>query len=782
MNKEHIRIENWKLITVLNAEVNAKNVSPVCGADILALGYEPIKASVPGNFELDLMREGRLPDLYFGANVLLAQKLENLHLYYYTEFEYSKRENSDAFLVFNGIDTVAEIFLDGEKLGFVENMHHAHTFSIDKLADGTHTLLVHILPVCIYARQFEVPAMCYGLPYNHDSINVRKSPSMFGWDIMPRIVSGGIYKPVELVYLPRTRIENPFIVTKSLSSDSANLLVAMDVKTDAEFMQDYKIVVRGRCKDHAFSKEWRLFNAHQRICFSVDNPLLWWPKNYGEQNLYDVDFILYYKGIECDRVSQSFGIRTAYLRRSSSAGDNGDFCFIVNGKRIFCMGTNWVPTDAFPSRHEQYELRGLKMIADTQCNMLRCWGGNTYPSDAFYDFCDKNGLMVWQDFSLGCGHYTDDVRLCRLVAEEVKQVALRIRRHPSLVLYAGDNECDCFICSQSGQEHEPIDTHEWIDPNFNKLTRDVILRTLRNHDASRPYLPSSPYIDSYAFYHGLPSEDHIWGPRDYFKGEYYKNPPCHFASEIGYHGCPSPKSLEKFISKESINDRGNSKICTNPEWLAHATAMETDAPDTYYVYRIPLMVSQVERIFGNASDDISTFARQSQISQAEAVKYFIEHFRANNGRKTGLLWWNMIDGWPQISDAVVDWYGVKKLAYHYIKRSQSPFVMLLGEPENGLMELMATNDSRENISAEYTVKNLATGETVVTGKIELEADGKAVAETIPYIDHAFFLIEWKTERGNGVNHHACSLGDTWQYEQYINCMKKAGFYDEFEGF
>jgi beta-mannosidase len=321
-----------------------------------------------------------------------------------------------------------------------------------------------------------------------------------------------------------------------------------------------------------------------------------------------------------------------------------------------------------------------------------------------------------------------------------------------------------------------------LNPNLNKLTRDIIMRTLRNHDATRPYLPSSPYFDEEAYRLGGPAESHLWGPRDYFKGEYYKAPKCHFASETGYHGCPSPKSLRQFLSPESMPQKDVFEMCENPEWLAHATCMETEILDNPYAYRLGLMIRQVERIFGHATPELENFAKQSQISQAEAVKYFIENFRNNKWRKTGILWWNIIDGWPQVSDAVVDCYGCKKLAYAYIKRSQQPLCMACKEPVNGKMELMALNDMQEEKTLEYTVENLTTGETVAKGKVSVPANGIAVAAELDEEKYAFFLIRWKSEEGEGVNHHTCSLGDVWEYSNYVECMKKAGFYDEFEGF
>lgn len=780
--KKSIRIDNWQLAWVENKELKERGVSLTTSADVEASGYKTIKASVPGNFELDFMREGLLEDVYYGANSVKTQALENLHLYYFTKFTYKKETGYDSILSFEGIDTVAEIYLDGKKLGFVENMHHAHRFNLKDVCEGEHDLLVHILPVCIYAREFDVPTMCFALKYNQDTLQVRKSGSMFGWDIMPRIVSAGLWKPVQIEYLPKARIENPFLYAATADKESAFLYFSMKIRTEEDFIKGYTVLINGKCGDSVFHEEYHAYSAAFRHEFAIENPLLWWPKNYGEPNLYDIEIILMHGDVECDRVTYKTGIRTIWLKRTSRSGDDGEFCFIVNGKKIFVLGTNWVPCDAFPSRHDDYVLRNLELVNDLNCNMIRCWGGNTYPSELLYDYCDAHGIMIWQDFSLGCGHYPDDERLCRLVKEEVKEIAIAKRNHPSLVLWAGDNECDSFVVPYVGVHWTDDDPPAMLDPNMNRLTRDTIPRELRNHDATRPYLPSSPYLDALAYRYGKPSEDHLWGPRDFFKGKYYGTAECHFASEIGYHGCPSPKSIERFISPEQMPKDSIYDICDKEDWLIHAAGMETCVEGNPYAYRLPLMIRQVERIFGEASKEMDTFARQSQISQAEAKKFFIESFRAQKWRKTGILWWNIIDGWPQVSDAVVDWYGCKKLAYSYIKRSQTPFCMLFAEPINGVLDLRATNDSREVKKVDYTVENIATGEILAKGTCTVAPDEIVTVAQVPEKKGGFYVIRWQDGKEQGVNHFVCDIGNDWTYEQYKSCMQKAGFYSEFEGF
>ena len=156
---------------------------------------------------------------------------------------------------------------------------------------------------------------------------------------------------------------------------------------------------------------------------------------------------------------------------------------------------------AFLVEHSvEYTLRNIKLADEQGCNMIRCWGGNVYPSDVLYDYCDEHGIMIWQDFSFACGHYPDDERLCKLVKEEIKQIAIEKRNHPSLVLWAGDNECDIFVVPYWEQHRNEDDPTAMLDPNYNVITRDIILHELRNHDATRPYLPSSPYLDPTAYY------------------------------------------------------------------------------------------------------------------------------------------------------------------------------------------------------------------------------------------------------------------------------------------
>jgi beta-mannosidase len=350
--------------------------------------------------------------------------------------------------------------------------------------------------------------------------------------------------------------------------------------------------------------------------------------------------------------------------------------------------------------------------------------------------------------------------------------------HPSIILWAGDNENDfVYYYKWNGAKRR--------DPNTNILTRRVLPEVLNMHDYARPYLPSSPYVDEEAYKSGGKiSEDHLWGPRDYFKGKYYKNTVCHFASETGYHGCPSPASLEKYIPKEFLFTAKNANDwdgINNEMWLAHASSPETETGP--YLYRIRLMADQVTTLFGaTVPCDLDSFAKASQISQAEAKKYFIERFRVTKWRRTGIIWWNLIDGCPQISDAVVDYYYCKKLAYHYIKRSQEPLALIFYEPKDGVLTLYAVNDFARDSEFTYKVTDMTEGAVVLEGKGFAPADASTALCSLGIREDEkhFYLVEWNDGGKSYSNHYMTNIKDI-DFSEYMGYISKCG-YDQFEGF
>lgn len=535
--------------------------------------------------------------------------------------------------------------------------------------------------------------------------------------------------------------------------------------------------MEGICGESRFYFKKRLWHTEGHFRFWIQNCKYWWPKNAGEPNLYETKVNLYYQDELCDTYTVNFGVRTVELDRTNVTDEegHGEFCFKINGKKVFAMGSNWVPVDAFHSNDINRLPKALEMLDDLGCNITRCWGGNVYEDDFFFDFCDRHGIMVWQDFAMGCAVYPQERKFFEMLETEAKHIIRRLRNHASLVLWAGDNEGDYAYQDWGGIRR---------NPDKNIVTREVLARACEAYDFTRPYLPSSPYITEESYVGGKPtSEDHLWGPRDYFKGPYYNTTVCHFASETGYHGCPSPESLKKFLSKEELWPCFKENGLSKDEWQVHAACMEL-LPDVAYSYRIRLMANQVKTLFGKTeAQDLENFAKQSQISQAEAKKFFIERFRASKWRRTGIIWWNLLDGWPQISDAIVDYYFTKKLAYHFIKRSQNPVCLMFREPENGFLPLYGVNDTTADAEISFAVKNITEdGRLVLEGEALLPADASTRIGELKLKDGEknFYLIEWQKEGRTHRNHYFTNIIDI-DYDAYLKALEKCGF-DEFEGF
>ena len=759
---DRIRIQNWTM-SYIHDDCVQKELTTF--SLVLQAGGAAYPAEVPGNFELDLVRAGVLPDPFQGEAILQLQEFEDCHVFYKGTFQWGEET---AKLVLEGVDTIADLYINGQWAGFCENMLIAHEFSLANLQEGENELFVHIRPVCLEARRYGIPMGATALRYNFESLTVRKAPHTFGWDITPRAVSAGLWRDVYIEKEKSRRIEESYIMVRSLDPASrevqASLRYSVDIGRDKS--RDFSLTLEGRCGDSRFTvTETALWFTSGVIHFTVPDCRIWYPRGRGEQNLYTVILTLRRGDEIVDTAEYRYGFRTAELRNSEILDESGkgEFQFYINHEPVFLLGTNWVPADVFHSRDKARIPGILQLVAEEGCNAIRCWGGNVYEDDVFYELCDEYGFIVWQDFTLACGTYPQDERLQSLLREEATAVVKRLRNHPCLCLWAGDNECDVMI--------EPL-----RNPEGNLLTRKVLPEVLYSHDGTRPYLPSSPYVSDLAYRTGkirTTSEQHIWGPRDYFKGDFYRGAnPC-FASEVGYHGCPSPDSVAKFIDADSLWPPEQ-----NRQWLVHSASPEL--MEGAYTYRIGLMTDQIRYLFGAKPANLDEYAAMSQISQAEADKFFIEKFRIAKGHTSGIILWNIMDNWPQFSDAVVDYYFRRKIAFWYIQASQQQ-VCLMMDDKDGVLTLYGVNDLRTPVQATYSVEDALTHETALQGKVELSGDSSAeLARMEQPEDHRFYLIRWSYGETAGCNHYL-SFRPPVSFEWYIRCLREAKLYS-FEGF
>lgn len=724
-----------------------------------------IDAEIPGNVELDMERAGILPELFFGNNIKLLRKYEYYKWRYSIDIDIpSFDEGETVYLNFGGVDCIADYYLDGINFGHSENALIEHRFDITNICHvGKNLLEVEIHSPLLWAAKQKYDSFEWAYVNNHEALRIRKAPSQYGWDIMPRAVTAGIWKDITIEIESKNEFVDFYITTSDVREDSAIITCAFQVKTDTPHFSGLSVRISGYIDGKKeFSDERGLSFVRSRYNFMVWSPKLWWPRGYKDSEnaaVYDIKAELIRDGEVIAEYDTTLGIRTVKLERSEICDEyGGEFCFIVNGEKVFCHGSNWVPPDAFPSRNiSRYEMM-LDMAKDLNCNILRCWGGNVYEDDKFFELCDRYGIMVWQDFAMACAFYPQDGEFSGMLKNEAEAVVKRLRNHPSLVLWSGDNECDAHMYAIAKYY-----------PDDNILTRKVLPEVIHRLDPNRSYLPSSPYscrsVIERSFnlkktpeietwmpsepYKPILPEDHPWGSRDYYKSRYYTGLNCAFISEIGYHGCNDIESIKKFISPDKLWHWKD-----NDEWITHAAEM--NGPSGGYAYRIKLMADQVYELFGSEPEKLEDFIFASQVSQAEADKYFIESSRQLKWVRSGIIWWNLIDGWEQFSDAVVSYDGFKKLAYYYIRSASQDVLLSFGEPKDWCIRLFCSNDTRHSAEIEYKVYDADNMDEPVLKGRKLVAANSAIGLSgmrISYAEKKLYLIEWTLNGVRYTNHY-----------------------------
>ncbi len=731
-----------------------------------------IAAKVPGNVELDLVRAGLAEDPQKGDNVYKFRKYESYQWLYSKKFASPKLEKGQrAILKLDGVDTLADVFVNGKLVGSPENMFIGHEFDITKfLSSGTNKLEIIIRSAVIESKKFD-PIAGGGDNERSELVHIRKTPASFGWDIHPRLVTAGLWRSVSLEVRNPIRVKETVFQTLSINPEKKSAyFYAMSV-IDAPHSKLDDLKVRMEILDgekSLFKKEYPALTYTTQPRENVNGVEAWWPRGYGKQPLYDfVVSIIDKNGRVLDNSKKRIGFKTVELKFeelklpegveltvNTSSGNvfgtvekgavKGEFKFIINGKPIFMKGTNWVPLDASHSRDVEHTKKSVDMLADLNCNMIRCWGGNVYESEEFYDLCDKYGILVWQDFSMGCSVYPQNADFAEKIKEEVAYIVKRLRSRVCLALWAGNNEND--------QAYTWKIRHNTGNPNeLDKLCREVIPAVIREYDWTLPYIPSSPYLSAktksepkkYA-----PPEVHMWGPRGYYKAPFYKDAVAVFVSEIGYHGCPNRESLEKMMSKDCVYPwLKNGEF--NKEWQAKAVMQYRDGGAGKV--RNKLMTKQASILFGECPKDLDDFIFASQVVQGEAKKYFIEMWRSQKfDPKTGILWWNLRDAWPILSDAIVDYYYSKKLAYHYIKRVQTNVCAMI----NDNLEIVVVNDTFNVSKGKVRVVDVDSGKEIFAGDFTVPSNGKTTLGKVRAPkEQGMFLIEYTVDSGEKQFNH-----------------------------
>jgi beta-mannosidase len=445
-------------------------------------------ATVPGTVHTDLMHNKFIPDPYYRTNELDVQWVDSLGWEYSREFivdrdipGYDKIE-----LVAEGLDTFATIFLNGEQIAVTDNMFLGYRFDIKRhLRRGKNKISVLFDSPELRAKELEQVHEKLFVSLESHRVFVRKAQYSFGWDWGPKLATSGIWKNIRIEYYNRARLRDPFV--KIVSVDEQEAVVDIYAEVDRTTEEPLNMSVAIGDGDRILERTVKVEGDSAYARLVILRPRLWFPNGYGEQHLYTAELnIVSAAGEAIDRRSVTFGIRTVRLiREPDDAGES--FTLEVNGIPVYCKGANWIPADNFIPRitASKYETL-LRRAREAHMNMIRVWGGGIYEQDIFYELCDRLGLMVWQDFMFACGEYPEHADFIAGVEKEAVYNIKRLRNHPSIVLWCGNNECEYLFCLRN-IGCTPDDMKGAV------IFRDVLKTICERTDGTRPYWRSSPF-------------------------------------------------------------------------------------------------------------------------------------------------------------------------------------------------------------------------------------------------------------------------------------------------
>lgn len=643
-----------------------------------------INGTVPGSVFYDLLKAGKMEDPFYRDNEKQALELASHDYEYRRNFNVSGAflQSEHILLRCEGLDTLAEIRINGKMIANTENMHRTYEFDIRSvLKEGEneiHILLRSPLPVMNQKQQEEplwgVDEAVAGYPH------IRKAHYMFGWDWGPKIPDAGIWRPISIVAYEEGRLEDIYI---RQTHDPNHVTLNISVELDQWTEEPLHLEVEGKSpQGERFIHEMAKAEAMSDFSFNIPDPQLWWPNGYGEQPLYQVSVLVKRKSQVIDRQDYSIGLRMVEIRQEKDEWGES-FAFVVNGVPVFAKGANYIPEDNLLGRRDPKKTESLiQDSVEAHFNMLRVWGGGFYPDDDFYNLCDRYGLLVWQDFMFACGVYrmTDD--FTENIRNEAEDNVKRIRHHACLALWCGNNEMETA----------------WVDWGFPKTDQlredylkqfeEVLPQVVRETDPQTVYWPSSPSSGgSFENPNDENSGDvHYW---DVWHGlkpfTEYRKYHFRFVSEFGFQAFPSFKTVKSFTEPEDRNifsymmeqhQKNHSANGIILYYLAENFKYPKDFPSLLYV---------------------------SQILQAEAIKYGVEHWRRERGRCMGTTYWQLNDCWPVASWSSIDSFGRWKALHYFAKKFYAP-VLLSACEEGTNVELYATNDKTEPFQGEIVWK------------------------------------------------------------------------------
>ncbi|HET6977054.1 MAG TPA: glycoside hydrolase family 2 protein [Pyrinomonadaceae bacterium] len=647
-------------------------------------------ATVPGCVHTDLLANKLIDDPFYRDNEKKQQWIDKKDWEYQTGFKIAPQvlAHEHVELVFEGLDTYARVFVNDQLVLKADNMFR--TWRVDakeKLKAGDNTLRIvfrspvnEILPV--------MAKLNYQLPAPNDqgektSPFTRKAPYHYGWDWGPRFVTSGIWRPVSLHAWDQARISDLQVIVQKIANDEA--VLTANVEVEASVATTYTVFLDNVTdKTSAGKQTVDLHQGTNRVSFDfiVPKPRLWWPNGLGAQPLYNFRARILANGRVIDEMTRRTGVRSLELRQQrDEAGQS--FMFVVNGIPVFAKGGNWIPADSFPTRITKDKYRFLlKSVRDSNMNMLRVWGGGIYEADDFYELCDEMGILVWQDFMFACSMYPATQDFLDSVRAEATDNVKRLRNHPSIVLWAGNNEIEAGWMNWGWRQNLPPSL--WDD--YKKIFHGVLQEVTAQFDPSRPYWPSSPHGGLDDDPDSLRSGDvhfwRVWHAAEPFSDYEKQNP--RFMSEYGFQSFPNIETVKAY-TVESDRD------IESPIMLSHQRHPRGNQLVREYMLRDYAQPK-----------DFESFLYVSQVLQAEGIRIGAEHLRRIMPHNMGSLYWQINDCWPVASWSSIDYFGRWKALQYYSRRFYNE---LLVSPtvQKGYLKLFIVSDRPKAVPAKLRV-------------------------------------------------------------------------------